>query len=98
MNKIKKANKHIGSDFNYFLEEEGIREEVEFAVHKRMIAEQIQAEMELKKITKKALAAKLGTSRAQLDRILDATNNSITLKSILKIAEIFGKDLRIQFV
>jgi len=45
-----------------------------------------------------SLAQQLGTSRAQLDRVLDPNNTSITLNTLLKLAKIFGKQLELKFV
>ena len=41
-----KKNKHIGSDFDDFLREEGILEEVEVAALKSVLAYLLQKEME----------------------------------------------------
>nr|BFE91141.1 hypothetical protein GCM10020185_16770 [Pseudomonas brassicacearum subsp. brassicacearum] len=48
-------NKHIGSDFDDFLAEQGIAEEVSAAALKRVIAWQIAEAMRLQKVTKKSL-------------------------------------------
>ena len=45
-------NKHIGSDFDDFLKEEGIREEVTAAAIKRVIAWQLAEAMKRMHITK----------------------------------------------
>ncbi len=42
----KETNKNIGSDFDEFLSEQGIREEVEATAIKRVITFQLQNEME----------------------------------------------------
>ena len=44
---------------------------------KRIIARKLAAEMKRKKITKKDMAERMRTSRAQLDRLLDPENNSV---------------------
>jgi antitoxin HicB len=43
------TNKHIGSDFDDFLREEGVLAEVEVAALKRVIAFQIEQEMNRRK-------------------------------------------------
>ena len=71
--KAKKKNgvvEHTGSTFDSFLEEEGIREEVEAVAVKRVISWQLAEAMRKKKKTKQALAKELNTSRSQLDRLL----------------------------
>ena len=90
-------NKHAGSNFDDFLEEEGIFEEVTAKAHKRLLALQLSDIMEEKKITKSSLAEKLKTSRSQLDRILDPENSSITLEVLERVAHAVGKNLRIEF-
>ena len=92
------ANKHIGSDFDEFLEEEGILAEVEATAIKRVIAYQIQQEMVRHKLTKTDLAAKMKTSRASLNRLLDPNNGSVTLQTLERAALAIGKRLRVEIV
>lgn len=91
-------NPHIGSSFNEWLEEEGIREEVTTAAIKSVIALKLSEEMRAKKITKRRMAEKMNTSRAQLDRILDPENGSATLESLQRAAAIVGRKLRLDLV
>lgn len=58
----KKKNQHIGSSFESWLEEEGIRADVTAAAIKA-VALQLAAEMKNKKITKKRMAELMKTSR-----------------------------------
>lgn len=92
------TNKHIGSDFDEFLEEEGILAEVEATAIKRVIAYQIQQEMARHKLTKTDLAAKMKTSRASLNRLLDPNNGSVTLQTLERAALAVGKRLRVEIV
>jgi hypothetical protein len=57
-------NKYIGSTFDDFLEEEGIKDEVENGSIKKIIAFQLQKTIKNKNLTKTKLAKKLETSRA----------------------------------
>ena len=66
----KNVKVHSGSSFDEFLEEEGIREEVESAAIKRVLAWQFEQEMSRQQKTKQAMARELKTSRSQLDRLL----------------------------
>ena len=50
------ANKHIGSDFDDFLKDEGIQEEVTAAAIKRVIAWQLAEAMKKRHITKTEMA------------------------------------------
>ena len=67
----KKANLHVGSTFENWLDEQGIREEVTAAAIKEVLAQQLAAEMKKKGITKARMAEMMETSRAQIDRLLD---------------------------
>jgi hypothetical protein len=49
---MKKRNPHIGSNFDDFLKEDGIFEEVQAKALKRALAEQIQESMNAAKISK----------------------------------------------
>ena len=93
----RKINSHIGSDFDQFLEEEGILQEVEIVAAKRVIAWQIAEIMKKEQISKTAMAAMMGTSRAVLDRLLDPENTGVTLKTLGKAATVLGKKINISF-
>jgi len=95
--KGKIMNQFTGSNFDDFLEEEGILEEVSAKAHKRLLALQLSDIMQENKITKTNLAKKLHTSRSQLDRILDPNNTSITLEVLENVAHAVGKKLTIKF-
>nr|CAA6799964.1 MAG: Unknown protein [uncultured Thiotrichaceae bacterium] len=90
-------NKHTGSSFDDFLEEEGILEEVSAKAHKRLLALQLADIMEENSITKSSLAEKLKTSRSQLNRILDPENTSVTIELLERVAHAVGKKLHIEF-
>jgi antitoxin HicB len=91
----KKAN-HSGSSFDSFLEEAGIKEEVEAVAIKRVLAWQLERAMEEQQKTKQAMARELRTSRSQLDRLLDPRNVSVTLDTISRAARAVGKRLVIR--
>jgi antitoxin HicB len=84
---------HTGSSFDDFLEEEGMRNEVEGAAIKRVLAWQFRQEMEKQKKTKQGMAKELKTSRSQLDRLLDPTNTSVSLETLTRAANVLGKRL-----
>ena len=97
--KTKKKNgvvEHTGSTFDSFLEEEGIREEVEAVAVKRVISWQLAEAMRKNKKTKQALAKELNTSRSQLDRLLDPENIAVSLDTISRAATALGKKLIIR--
>jgi len=92
----KKPFDHSGSSFTSFLEEEGIREEVETVAIKRVLAWQLSREMERQQKTKQSMARELKTSRSQLDRLLDPDNVSVSLETISRAAQALGKTLVIR--
>jgi len=88
-------NKHIGSSFDDFLEEEGLLAEAEALAVKRAIAFQIDQLMEEHELSKTAMAKKMQTSRSALDRLLDPQNASITLQTMERAALALGKKLTV---
>lgn len=90
-------NKHIGSDFDDFLEEEDLLAETEAIAIKCVIAYQVAELMKSQNMSKVAMAKKMKTSRSALDRLLDPKNTSITLQTLERAAHAIGKRLRIEF-
>ena len=91
----KKVN-HSGSSFDSFLDEVGIREDVEAVAIKRVLAWQLERAMEEQQQTKQAMAKRLRTSRSQLDRLLDPRNVAVRLDTISRAARVLGKRLVIR--
>ena len=89
-------NKHVGSDFDDFLREEGILAEVEATAVKRVIAHQIETELAERKLTKSRLARMMRTSRSSLDRLLDPENASVTLVTLESVALALGRKLKVE--
>jgi DNA-binding Xre family transcriptional regulator len=90
------TNKHIGSSFESFLEEEGRREESEIVALKRVLAWKIGQAMREQALSKTAMADRMETSRSQLDRLLDPENTSVTLHTIQRAAMCVGLKLRLE--
>lgn len=91
-------NPHIGSKFEDWLDEEGIREEVTAAAIKSVIALQLAEEMKARNITKKQMADMMHTSRTQLDRILDPDNGGATIETLQRAAAVLGRKLKLELV
>ncbi len=89
-------SKHIGSNFDDFLDEEGLLAEVEAVATKRVIAFQLQELMKEQKLTKVQLAKRMKTSRSALERLLDPDNISVTLLTLERAAKALGKNIRIE--
>ena len=91
-------NKHRGSDFRDFLREEGILGDVEARALKQAMSLQISRLLEEESLTKAEMAARMKTSRAAVDRLLDASNSSVTLNTLGKAARALGRKVKIEFV
>ncbi len=90
--------KNIGSSFDEFLEEEALLDAATAVAVKRVIAWQIAQEMKAQHLTKSSMASKMQTSRAALNRLLDATDTSLTLTTLSSAASVLGKKFRIELV
>jgi DNA-binding Xre family transcriptional regulator len=90
-------NPHIGSDFDDFLKDEGIHEEVVAAALKRVISWQLLEAMNAKRITKTEMAARMHTSRAVVNRLLDEEDTSVTLATLARASLALGVPLKIEF-
>lgn len=90
------SNPHVGSGFDDFLAEEAMLDEATAVAVKRVIAWQIEREMAAQKLTKTAMAKKMRTSRAALNRLLDETDTSLTLTTLASAAAALGKQMRFE--
>ena len=93
---VAKRNPRTGSRFDDFLKEEGTFEEVQAKALKRALAEQLEEGMHAAKLTKLDMAKKMATSRSQLDRVLDPSNVSVQLDTLIKAARALGKEIEIK--
>ena len=98
---MKKAKKKKGyvdrsETFDAFLAKEGLLAETEDAAIKQIIADQIRVAMDKQSLSKTAMAARMKTSRRQLDRLLDPKNPSVTLATLRRAASAVGRTLRVE--
>ena len=73
-------------------------EEVEERAMKQALALQLTQLIEKNKLTKAEMAARMKTSRAAVDRLLDASNTSVTLSTLGKAARALGRKIKVDFV
>lgn len=92
------ANPYVGSDFDDFLADEGIRAEVETLALKKLVSLQLQEILESEQVSKSQLAIRMKTSRTSVNRMLDPVNPSLTVASIGKVAAALGRKLEFKFV
>jgi antitoxin HicB len=95
---VKSRKGRIGSSFDDFLKSEGLYEETTARAIKRVIARQLDALMQDQGLSKSTLAKRMKTSRAQLDRLLDPDNESVTLGTLTRAAKAVGRHLRMELV
>ena len=86
----------LGESFDSFLKDQGIHEEATATATKRVIAYQLQQIMTEQGISKVEMARRLDTSRAQLDRLLDPNNESVTLATPSRAAQAVGRTIRLE--
>lgn len=96
MRKKTKGRIDRGETFDEFLAKDGILAETEDAAIKEIIADQIKVAMDKQHITKSEMAARMKTSRRQLDRLLDPDNTSVTLATLRRAASAVGRNLRVE--
>ncbi len=89
-------SKHLGSNFDDFLQEERLLEHAEAVAIKRVIAFQIEQEMKLRKVSKSDLAARMKTSLLTLEKLLDPGNSKVTIHTLERAAIALGKKLKIE--
>ena len=89
--KTKRRFDHSGSSFDDFLEQEGIRNEVEAVAVKRVLAWQLAQAMKRQRKTKQTMARELHTSRSQVDRLLDPRHTTVSLLTVARAATVLGK-------
>ena len=88
--------KYVGGAFEDFLKEENIETEVRNETVKRLISYNLLTEMKSQNINKTEMAKKMDTSRSSLDRLLNPKNDSVTLATLAKAANVLGKKLVLQ--
>lgn len=83
---------------NDMLERDGVREIVALRAFKRILAMKLAQEMEEQHLSKSDMAKRMGTSRAQLDRILDPSAHNVTLETVARAATTLGKRLELDLI
>jgi hypothetical protein len=91
-------SKHVGRDFDAFLAEEQLLEEVTAAALKRVVAWQISQLMKAQRVSKSALAQRMQTSRTVVGRVLDSDDAGLTLATLANAARALGQRVEIRFV
>ncbi|ODS56756.1 MAG: Fis family transcriptional regulator [Agrobacterium sp. SCN 61-19] len=88
----------VGGSLEHFLDELGERDEVYGEAIKRVLAWEIEEARKTQSITKSEMASKMGTSRTQVERVLDPRNVAVSLDTLERAARSVGKKLVISLV
>ena len=63
-----------------------------------MLAWQLKEEMQRLGISKVEMAERMGTSRSQLDRLLESANAGVSIDTVFRAAKALNRELQIQLV
>ena len=91
-----KKNRHVGSTLESLLEEDGTLVEADAAALKRVLAWQVEQAMAEKKLTRSAMAREMRTSRTVIARLLDPRDQAVTLRTLVKAADVLSKRIRLE--
>ena len=91
-------HRNIGSNLDDLLAEDGKLEEITAVAVKRVIAWQLGEAMKEAGLTKSSLARRMHTSRTVVDRMLDASDASLTLDTMTRAARAVGMRIKIDLV
>lgn len=86
-----------GQNFSDFMKEQGLYEEAQELATKKLIAAQLQAEMEKQNLSKSAVAQRMNTTRTAVDNALDPNFNT-SISTIERFAHALGKRVSIVLV
>jgi hypothetical protein len=88
----------LGSRLDGWLEAEGLLEPATAKAIKSTLAWQIAQTMKARRIGKARLAYELRTSGAAVDRLLDPSLTTLTLRTLIRVALALSMDLEIRLV
>lgn len=81
------------STLDAFLDEEGVREAFQAVAIKEVLAWRLGEAMKAQKLSRKRMAERMGTSRSQVNRLLNPEDGNVTLVTLQRAAEILGLKL-----
>lgn len=87
-----------GGTMEQLLEETGQREAIYATALKQVIAWQLEQSRQQSQMTKSLMAQRMGTSRSQVDRVLDPQNAAVSIEILARAAHAVGKKIRIEVV
>ena len=90
------SNIRMGSTLESLLREDGSYEEAKNQAVKSVLAYKLEQAMKAQRLSKAGMAARMKTSRSQLDRLLDPDNDGVTLHTLKRAAAAIGMRLEIE--
>jgi antitoxin HicB len=91
-----KKKRHIGATLESLLAKDRTLVEADAAALKRVLAWQVQQAMAEKKLTRSAMAREMRTSRTVVARLLDPRDQAVTLRTLVKAADVLDKRIRLE--
>ena len=91
-------NPHIGSGLDELLAEDGSLEEVTAIAMKRVIAWQMSQARTAEGVSKRDMAARMHTSRSQLDRVLDQGEPGLTFETLSRAVSALGYKAKFELI
>jgi hypothetical protein len=88
--------RHIGSNFDDFLAEEGLLADCEASALKRVVAWQIAQEMKRRRISRTTLAGRMKAPRTTIDRLFADNDSAISLQLLERAALALGRKLKVE--
>ena len=86
------------SKLDDLLAEDGTLEAFQAVAIKEVLAWQLAEAMREKKLSRKALAEQMRTSRSQVGRLLDPADGNVTIATLQRAAEVVGRKVKIDLV
>ena len=95
MSEMVDETRRVGSTLESLLREDGSYEEAKNQAIKSVLAYKLERAMQAQNLSKAGMAARMETSRSQLDRLLDPNNDGVTLHTLKRAAAAVGMRLEI---
>jgi antitoxin HicB len=94
----KRTNRHSGSSFQSFLEEEGIYEKVVSTAAAELIAQELLAALHEKDISLEKLTLAMNEPREAVRRLFSGKDEEVTLKTLQNVATLLNKKIDLHLV
>lgn len=96
MSETGESNSRVGSSLESLMRKDGGYEEAKNQAVKSVLAYKLEQAMKAQKLSRTGMAARMETSRSQLDRLLDPDNDGVTLHTLKRAAAAVGMRLEIE--